>query len=148
MWNWILGLLLSITFTAQADTMLDGYWVLDPSKGLSCLNGATPNPEHVLAYFDKYTPLHMHLSDLQLTKYWFTPEGQPIVSPVFTMRELQSNYHYQLQHVPNSIPDAELFLIQDLQDPYIEYRTLDHDQWNLCEGTTYQIFFKYLRLNP
>lgn len=148
MLGWIFAILFSLSVTAQADTMLDGYWEINPSLGLSCLNGSTPNPEHVAAFFEKYEPQHMHLSDLQLTKYWITPQGDPIVSPVFIMKEIVSNQHYLLQHVPLSIPDAELFLIQDPQDSYIEYRTIDHDEWNLCNGTTFQIFFKYLRLNP
>lgn len=146
-WGWIFGLLFSFSTAAKADTMLDGYWEMKPGMGLSCLDDTTPNPDHVAEYFDKYQTLHLHLSDLQLVKYWVTPEGQSIVSPGFLLYEIESNVRYLLKHMPLSIPDAELILINDQQNSYLEYRTLDHE-WNLCRGTAYQVFFQYLRLNP
>ena len=139
-----LGLAVSFSQLVHADTMLDGYWKLDVSQSVKCVNNQSVSATDAKEYLEKYEQLFLHLSNLQAVKYWTTEDGESIASPVFALTEVNPNKEYVLKHTGTSIPDATLIL---LSNGDLEYRSQDFE-WNLCRGSQYRVIFKYLRLNP
>lgn len=142
--SFFLGLALFFSVAVKADTMLDGYWQLDISQSVKCVDKTSIVPADVEAYLAKYAQSYLHLSDLQAVKYWITQDGEVVASPVFTLVQLKSNQVYRLQHTGTTIPDATLIL---LKNGDLEYRSQDYE-WNLCQGGEYRVIYRYLRLNP
>lgn len=142
-----LGLTLLFSATVKADTLLDGYWQLDRTQSVTCMNNQSIVQVDAEAYLAKYNQLYLHLSNLQAVKYWLSPQGEMIASPVLPLTEIVPNQEYLLKHPGTSIPDVTLRLLNDQDQFQLEYRTRDYE-WNLCQGGEYRVIFKYLRLNP
>ena len=140
----LIGLITTFSQIVKADTKLDGYWQIDPSYGINCVNRSAVDGTGKNAFLTKYSNYDIHLSDLSATIYWVTPEHEAVTVSM-RLQEIIPNKHYRT--VPpayTTIAPVDLVLLNGTQ---MEYRSKDYE-WDLCQHGQYKVVYKWLRLNP